>query len=157
LAVVVALGGCGGGSGAVPTPAEGGGAGNTVDSGGPGYSSSATDAQGAGVIVYFSVEGGYGNLARSIAIAEGGAVEVERGGKPTSDVIGKADLEAIVTDLNRSGLFDRNREYPPPTGAADLQRFEIRYAGATIVAYDTTVPAELADVVARLDQLIAAG
>jgi hypothetical protein len=107
------------------------------------------------VIVYFAVEGGYAGLARSIAIAEDGAVEVRRGGEPRSGAIGEADLQAIVTELDRSGLFDHNREYPAPAAGADLQRYEIRYKGATIVASDTVVPAELSDVIARLDRLTA--
>ena len=108
------------------------------------------------MIVYFTVEGGFANLARSIAIADGRRCRGTTGGRvPTRGRSQETDLQAIVTDLDRSGLFDRNREYPAPAAGADLQRYEIRYEGATVVAYDTTVPAELSGVVARLDQLTA--
>ena len=109
------------------------------------------------VLVDFSVEGGYANLARSVAISETGAYEVERSGHRSSGTMSQAELDALVAELDESALFDRDREYPPPAGAADLQRYEIRYNGVTVVAYDTTVPPELTRAVSSLDRLTTSG
>jgi hypothetical protein len=104
-------------------------------------------------ILHLDVSGGYANLKRSVTIGESGSVERELGGTRSRRALEPTDLGALLAELDASGLFDQDREYPPPPGAADLQRYEIRYRGVTVVAYDTTVPPELGSVLSRLEEL----
>ena len=91
--------------------------------------------------VYFSVEGGLAGRMRTITISPDGSTVVEVSGRRTTGQLDRATGEAIVSQLDQSRLFDRDREYPAQ--GADLQRYEIRYAGATVVAYDTSIPDRL--------------
>ena len=61
--------------------------------------------------------------------------------------------ESIVAALEESGLFDQDRTLEPE-GGADLQRYEIRYAGHTVIVYDTTIPEELATAIELLEAAI---
>lgn len=105
-----------------------------------------------GPVVYFAVDGGFANLRRSVAVAADGSLAIERGGVTSSGQLDPSDLSRIVTELGRSELFDRDREYPAPGTGTDLQRYEIRYRGVTVVAFDTTVPGSLQPAVNLLDQ-----
>lgn len=103
--------------------------------------------------VYFAVEGGFANQIRSISIAPDGSAVVEVSGRTAEGQVEAATVAEIVAELDRSGLFDRDRTYDVE-GGADLQRYELRYAGHTIVAYDTTVPPELDTAIAMLEAAI---
>lgn len=103
------------------------------------------------MVVRFAVEGGFANLARSVTIDGDGAVIRIRSGQESAGRLSTDEVTAIERALDGSGLFDRDRQYPAPPGAADLQRYEISYQGHTLVAYDTTVPPELNEAVALLD------
>jgi hypothetical protein len=105
------------------------------------------------VIVEFGVSGGFANLTRRVAIDEASEVDLDRGGRRARATIDDADLAELVGLLDASGLFDQDREFPPTAPGADLQRYEIRYRGTTLVAYDTTVPPELDRAVALLEAL----
>ena len=76
------------------------------------------------MIVYFTVEGGFANLARSIAIADDGAVEVRRGGKSQLGVIQETDLQAIVTDLDdpACSIATGSTQHPPPAPTSSATR-----------------------------------
>jgi hypothetical protein len=111
----------------------------------------------AKVAVYYAVEGGFANLRRSVAIAGDGSLDIDRNGLTSKGELSQEQLASIQSELDRSGLFDRNREYPAPKGSADLQRYEIRYRGATVVAHDTTVPAELSRAITLLEQATGQG
>lgn len=106
------------------------------------------DSKAAGSI-YFSVEGGFTGLGRSMTITADGSTEIEVSGRRSTTEIDTATRQAIVAELDRSGLFDRNRNYP--ARGADLQRYEIRYRGATVVAQDTSVPEPLIHAIELLD------
>ena len=103
------------------------------------------------MVVRFEVQGGFANLARSVTISGDGAVTRVRSGQESTGRLSTDEVTAIERALDGSGLFDRDREYPAPPGSADLQRYEITYRGHTVVAHDTTVPAELNEAVALLD------
>lgn len=103
--------------------------------------------------VYFAVEGGFANQMRSMTFGADGQAEIEISGRSSQRVLASDVVDAITTELDRSGLFDQDRTYQPGEGA-DFQRYEIRYRGATVVAYDTTVPPELTEAVRLLDQAI---
>lgn len=105
--------------------------------------------------VYFGVEGGFANQIRSLSIGPDGDAVVEVSGRTSERTIAAEIVAAIVGELDRSGLFDQDREYEP-TGGADLQRYEIRYRGFTVVAHDTTVPAELTEAIRLLDETLRA-
>jgi hypothetical protein len=105
------------------------------------------------VIIEFAVSGGFANLTRRVRIDEARDVELERGGRRARATIDEAELTELVGLLDTSGLFDRDREFPASARAADLQRYEIRYGGATVVAYDTTVPPQLDRAVEVLEAL----
>lgn len=103
--------------------------------------------------VYFSVEGGFANRIRSVKIGDGSVAEVVVGGRASATDVEPEVVEAIIDALDRSRLFDRDRCYEPEPGA-DLQRYEIRYAGATVVAFDTTVPDELTEAITLLEAVL---
>ncbi|MDH3680446.1 MAG: hypothetical protein OEV40_10915 [Acidimicrobiia bacterium] len=99
--------------------------------------------------IYFAVEGGYANLSRSITIAVDGEATKEISGRPSSLQLPPDQVTAIVEQLDGSGLFDRDRNYP--ASGADLQRYEIRYQDVTVVAHDTAVPPELTEAIQLLE------
>lgn len=105
--------------------------------------------QGEHMSIYFAVEGGYAALTRSITIGEDGAATKEISGRSSSLQLGTDQVAAIVEHLDDSGLFNRDRTYP--ADGADLQRYEIRYRGATIVAHDTSVPPPLTEAIQLLE------
>lgn len=102
-------------------------------------------------MISFTVEGGFTNQIRSLRIDPGAEALVEVSGRSASGQLDAERVQAIVAELDASGLFDRDRTYPAPAGA-DQQRFEITYDGATVVAYDATVPPELTEAVRLLDE-----
>ncbi|MGE0511258.1 MAG: hypothetical protein AB7Q42_20280 [Acidimicrobiia bacterium] len=104
------------------------------------------------MLVSFQVEGGFANQMRSIVIARDGTATTEVSGLISEKQLDETTVETIVAELDRSGLFDEDRTYPAE--GADLQRFEIRYAGATLVAFDTTMPSALAEAVRLLEGAI---
>jgi hypothetical protein len=101
-------------------------------------------------MISFAVEGGYTGQMRSVTIDPDGEARVDVMGSTARDQLDAAQVDAIVAELDRSALFDRDREYPAPAGA-DQQRYEITYDGATVVAYDGTVPPELTEAVRLLE------
>lgn len=103
-------------------------------------------------LIRFRVDGGFANQIRRITIGAGGTARIEVSGRPAERRLAPETIRAIVAELDASGLFDRDRTYPA-TGA-DLQRFEIRYAGATVVGYDTSLPEELRAAVRLLEAAI---
>lgn len=110
----------------------------------------------ASEVVRYSVEGGFTGLVRSVVVLDDGTVEVSRGGVSSTTRWPVDRVRSLVADLDVAGLFTEDREFTPPSGA-DLQRYEIAFAGATVVAYDTVVPPELGDVMARLDAALGGG
>lgn len=106
-------------------------------------------------MISFAVEGGFANQMRTIRIDPAGHAEVELSGESVRGELDTARVAQIVAQLEACGLFDRDRAYPPPRGI-DLQRYEIAYGGATIVAYDTTVPPELTEAVRLLEESLRA-
>jgi hypothetical protein len=104
------------------------------------------------VIVEYVVEGGFPNLVRSVVVHEDGAVDVLRGGARSSKQLSAAQVQQLVSALEATGLFDADQEFPAAQGA-DLQRYLIRFRRHTVIAYDTTVPPRLAEVVGRLEEL----
>lgn len=103
--------------------------------------------------VYFEVDGGFTNQIRSLSVGSDGEAEVEVSGRSSTRRLPGERIDAITTELDRSGLFDRDRTYEA-SGGADLQRYQIRYRGATVVAYDTTVPSELTAAVRLLEEAL---
>lgn len=117
--------------------------------------STTTKGMSQSMEVYFAVEGGFANQIRSLSIAADGAATAEVSGRSSQGEVEPAILRTIISELDGSGLFDQDRTYEA-TGGADLQRYEIRYDGATVVAFDTTVPAELTEVIRLLDETLRA-
>jgi hypothetical protein len=106
-------------------------------------------------VISFEVEGGYTAQLRSLEIADDGTTTAMVSGRTSNGRLEQEQVEAIVAELERSRLFDTDRTYPPK-GGADLQRYQIRYAGSAVVAYDTTVPPELTEVIRLLQQALRA-
>ncbi len=102
-------------------------------------------------MIIFAVEGGFTGQLRSLRIAPDGAAVAEVSGRRSSADLTRDQVEAITAELDSSGLFTTGarHSYPPPQGA-DVQRYEIRYRGATVVAHDTAVPPELTTAVQLL-------
>ena len=99
--------------------------------------------------IRFAVEGGIAGQMCHITIGPGGQAAVEVNGAVSDGQLDPATVDAIVAVLDRSGLFDRDRAYD--ASGADLQRYQIDYAGHTVVAHDTSVPAELTEVIPLLE------
>jgi hypothetical protein len=152
------LGACGGegGSGAATSgqQATTGPADPATSEAGSGGTATGQSEEQPDMSIHFAVEGGFANLARSITIGDGGAAEVETSGTTRDATVDPATVEQIVAELEASGLFDRDRRYDAE--GADLQRYEIRYAGATVVAFDTAVPGELTGAIELLEAAIRA-
>ena len=102
--------------------------------------------------VYFAVDGGFANLVRNISIDGDGVAQIEVSGRSSERTLDPATVEAIRDQLAQSGLFDQDRTYDAE--GADLQRYEIRYAGHTVVSYDTSVPLELTEAIRLLEEAI---
>jgi hypothetical protein len=130
-----------------PPPAPGSSAG----AGGTGATASTSQGSPA-MLIHFAAEGGFAGQARSITVVDGGSAVVEMNGVASDEQLDREQLAAIVAELERSELFDRDREYEAQ--GADLQRYEIRYAGSTVVAYDTSVPEPLQEAILLLEQAI---
>lgn len=110
-----------------------------------------SDASSEAHMISFAVEGGFTGQMRSLHVDPDGAALVEVSGRSARGRLDAARVDAIVAELDASGLFDRDRTFPAPEGA-DQQRFGITYDGATIVAYDATVPTELTAAVLLLEE-----
>lgn len=108
-----------------------------------------------GAVIRFAVEGGFAHQMRTLQIEAGGTAVAVVSGRRSTSRLAERDVAAIVAELDRSGLFDEDRSFPPPQGA-DLQRYEIGYAGTTVVAHDTTVPPELAGAIRLLQAVLRA-
>lgn len=104
-------------------------------------------------LIYYAVQGGFTGLNRSTTIATDGATVWDSNDSTTNGSIALEDLDTLKTELDNSGLFDRDREFPAPHNMADLQRYEVRYKGATVVAYDLTIPPELSQAIAHLNEI----
>jgi hypothetical protein len=104
------------------------------------------------MLIYFAVDGGIANQMRSIAIAPDGSATVEVNGRAGTKVLPPATVEAITAQLAASGLFDRDLNYPAQ--GADLQRYEIRFQGATVVWFDTSAPPALQAPAAALERAL---
>ncbi len=102
----------------------------------------------------YDVEGGYTNQMSHVAVHEDGTVDLVRGGARSRTHWDDEEVRALAADLEASGLFGEDHDFPGPRGAADLRRHQIRYAGACVVAYDTAVPPQLASVLTRLEQAL---
>ncbi|WP_088319317.1 hypothetical protein [Kineosporia sp. R_H_3] len=96
------------------------------------------------------VEGGFTGMRYGVVLEDDGTCRVDRNGVVTDRPVGPATAAAVVAELDRSGLFDRDREYLAL--GADLRRYEVVHRGVTVVAQDTNVPAALAR---GLDMLVA--
>lgn len=105
-------------------------------------------------MITFAVEGGIANQMRSLRIDPTGEAQVDVNGRRARGEVGTSRFTQIVAALESSGLFDDDRTYSAPPGAADLQRYEVTYAGAAVVAYDTTVPPELNEAIRLLDETL---
>jgi hypothetical protein len=105
-------------------------------------------------VIWFAVEGGFAHQLRELVVAEDGTTQAVVSGRPSTGHLAAAALARIRAELDGSGLFGSgDHEYPPGRGA-DLQRYEIRYAGSTVVAYDSTVPGELTTAIQLLQQAL---
>lgn len=105
-------------------------------------------------MITFAVEGGIANLMRSLRIDPTGQIQVDVNGRSSRGELAAERVARIVAALESSGLFDRDRTYSAPPAGADLQRYEISYADATIVAHDTTVPPELKEAMDLLEEAL---
>ncbi len=109
-------------------------------------------------MIVFSLTGGITAQDSELTLdPDGAALAVVHGYRSTGRVAA-GELEAIVSELDASGLFTGDpgtgeRTFGPPWGF-DLQRYSITYRGATVVAYDTTVPPELVRVIALLQNAL---
>ncbi|MCP3990526.1 MAG: hypothetical protein GY724_15720 [Actinomycetia bacterium] len=111
-----------------------------------------TDGQGEGMDVYFAVEGGIANLTRSVSIDADGVAQIEASGRSSERTLDAATVDAIRAQLDQSELFDQDRTYKAE--GADLQRYEIHYAGHTVVSYDTSVPLVLTEAILLLEEAV---
>lgn len=108
-------------------------------------------------VITFDVEGGFAAQVRSLRLDSQGTAVAEVSGRAMTGRIAREDVAAIVAELEASGLFREGARhtYPPP-GGADVQRYEIGYGGASVVAHDTTVPPELTTAVRLLQAALLA-
>ena len=104
------------------------------------------------MLIYFAVEGGIANQMRSIAIAPDGSAAVEINGRASTKTLPPATVTALTAQLAGSGLFDRDRTYPAQ--GADLQRYEIRFRGVTVIWFDTSTPPGLQATAGELEQAL---
>lgn len=105
-------------------------------------------------MIVFTVSGGITGASRVLRLDADGAAVAEGTGAAVPGRLPPGDVDGITEALDASGLFDpgaaAERTFPPPAGAADVQSYEIRYRGATVLAHDTVVPDRLAPAVRRL-------
>lgn len=114
----------------------------------------AGDSQGSERnVITFRVEGGFSGQLRELTIEPDGAASATVSGRQSSGQVGVDQVAAIRQALDASGLFSGDHTYPPGQGA-DLQRYTIGYHGATVVAYDTTVPPSLTEAVSLLQKAL---
>ena len=104
--------------------------------------------------VRYAVEGGYAHLPREVVVGEDGAVAVDRAAPGWSGSGRPPTWPPWWRTSRRPACSPRTASSGQPTGA-DRQRYEVVCAGVTVVAYDGTLPAELAAVLARLDAELA--
>lgn len=103
--------------------------------------------------IQFAAEGGFTGQMRSISITDDGSTQVEVSGRQRQGQLAPATVDAIRDALDASGLFEQDRIDESPSGA-DLQRYELTYRGATVVVFDTAVPAELQPAIDLLEAAI---
>ena len=160
LAVALVTTACGGGESTVdPPPSTTGALTSTMTDAAapqeipPSTNADATpDQNGDEVLIYFSVEGGFANLGRTITITTDGTASVDANGRVSEGTLDTKTVSNIVDLLDRSALFDRDSTFAAE--GADLQRYEIHYRGSTVVAYDSAIPDGLVEALALLDQTI---
>ncbi|MBK7622747.1 MAG: hypothetical protein IPJ14_08780 [Kineosporiaceae bacterium] len=104
-------------------------------------------------VITFKVEGGFSGQLRELTIEPDGAASATVSGRRSVGRVEAEQLAAIRRALEGSGLFGGDHTYPPGAGA-DLQIYTIGYQGATVVAYDTTVPASLTEAITALQQVL---
>ena len=104
------------------------------------------------MLIYFSVEGGFANLGRTITIKTDGTASVDANGRVSEGALEAETVSGIVDLLDGSALFDRDSTFAAE--GVDLQRYEIYYRGSTVVADDTAIPDGLVAAIALLDQTI---
>ena len=104
--------------------------------------------------VYFAVEGGYANWMRSLQLESDGSYEAVFGDEVVSGSTTPEQVRQIFDLLERSGLFDQSRIFEAQ--GADLQRYELQADDATVVMFDTSIPAALSGAVELLDELLLA-
>ncbi len=114
----------------------------------------ATVSEEVDVSISFYVEGGYANLRRTLHLDSEDRVEYEVGGAWSVGEARPGRFLEISALLDASNLFDEDRTFDVKRGA-DLQRYEIRYQGHTVVAYDTSLPDALTEAVQRLESVFA--
>ena len=105
-------------------------------------------------MIAFAVEGGIANQMRSLRIDPTGMAQTDINGSSAGGELDASRVAQIVAALESSGLFTRDRTYPAPPSGADLQRYEITYEDATVVAHDTTVPPELSQAIRLLEEAL---
>jgi hypothetical protein len=102
-----------------------------------------TDGQ-EDVVITFEVEGGYTAQQRSLRLGRRGAAVAEVSGRSWTGTLPPEEIDAIVAELEASGLFEDGAGHTfAPSAGADLQRYQIGFNGASVTAYDTTVPTTL--------------
>jgi hypothetical protein len=74
---------------------------------------------------------------------------------PRTVTLAPADLAALRTALERSGMATLQRQYLDPH-AADAYQYDVTYQGATVTADEGVVPATLRPVVDQLTRLLQA-
>jgi len=103
-------------------------------------------------VITFSVEGGFTGLSRSLEIRADGSATVDSNGAVSTGQVEPAELDRLVEALETSGLFEEDATFEAE--GADLQRYEIQFAGATVVAFDTAIPDALTEPIDALSQLM---
>lgn len=106
-------------------------------------------------VINFMVEGGFAHQLQTLQIEADGDTVAVVSGRRSSGHLTAEKVSAIVGELDRSGVFTEDRTYPSPPGA-DLRRYQVGYAGVTVVAYDTAVPADLAKAIQLLQSALRA-
>ena len=100
--------------------------------------------------VYLAIEGGFANIMRSLSIAADGKATLTVGGNVVEGAIDAALLDTITSQLAESGLFAEDQTFPAE--GADLQRYELRFGDATVIAFDGSIPPSLEEPINLLQQ-----
>lgn len=104
-------------------------------------------------MIVFSVQGGITAQDSELILDPDGVAQAVVHGHRTTGHLPPQEIRAILAELDDSGQFAEDRTDDPPMGF-DLQRYSITYQGATVVAYDTTVPPELVRAISLLENAL---